>query len=121
MNALIYMLLVVVVAPSLIFLPYLINLFLKNRERTLPQKYDVYESGVQPSRDLYRTTKVISISYYVLAMFFVVLDVDILFIYPLVAALHFFPLSAIVSILFFVFPLFVILLYMYKNSLFDEL
>src|SRR6266576_2519418 len=55
-------------------------LFLVGPSRTNPAKESTYESGVNPVGD---SRKRFNVRFYVVAMIFLVFDVDIIFFYPL--------------------------------------
>ncbi len=79
-------------------------------------KLGAYESGMDPvgkARDRY------SVSYYIIAMEFIIFDVEVIFIYPWAVRYQEFGAGTLWAMMLFTFILFLGLLYTLKKGSFD--
>jgi NADH-quinone oxidoreductase subunit A len=91
------------------------NLF--GPKRPTPEKLSTYESGMKP---IGSTNERVSVKYYLVAMFFIIFDLEVIFVYPW--AVQFrkmfneFGISIFVSMLVFLVVLELGYLYVYKKG-----
>ncbi len=90
----------------------LLNTFLGPR-RPLSAKSDPYECGL-PS-EVQRTFK-FGVSFYLVAMLFILFDIEVLFLYPVAIQLREFGTFALVETLVFVVLLFVAFIYVWRRG-----
>lgn len=113
-----YIPILIVLAVALIFGAVLVwSSTLIGPQRPNKQKTSTYESGMQP---VGTTRQRISIKYYLVAMFFIIFDLEVIFIYPW--AVQFrklfgeFGISVFLSMLIFLIVLELGYLYAYKKG-----
>ena len=85
-------------------------------KRSYAEKLLPYESGMDPDRDA-RTP--FPLRYYLIAMIFVIFDIEVVFLYPWAAAFKTIGPSAIVSMFIFLFVLLVGYFYAWKKRAFE--
>jgi NADH-quinone oxidoreductase subunit A len=90
----------------------LLNTFFGPR-RPLPAKDDPYECGL-PS-EVQKTFK-FGVSFYLIAMLFILFDIEVLFLYPVAIQLRSFGSFALVETLVFVVLLFVAFIYVWRRG-----
>ncbi len=82
--------------------------------RPTPQKLENYESGVDPSGDMWSQS---NIRYYVFALLFVLFDVEAVFIFPWASRLEALGLFGLVEMAIFVFILLLGLVYAWRKGM----
>jgi NADH-quinone oxidoreductase subunit A len=98
-----FMALMVIVSP-------LIGPARKNRA-----KYEVYESGVQPTPQPVSGGR-FSIKYYITAMLFIIFDIEIVFLYPWAVSYNQMGLFALVEMGLFVVTVFIAYIYVVRRG-----
>jgi NADH-quinone oxidoreductase subunit A len=78
------------------------------------QKLENYESGVDPSGDMWSQS---NLRYYVFALLFVLFDVEAVFIFPWAARLEAFGVFGLVEMAIFVFILLLGLIYAWRKGM----
>jgi NADH-quinone oxidoreductase subunit A len=89
------------------------DLFGRNQRRPSKAKTDPYECGL-PS-DVQKTFK-FGVSFYLVAMLFILFDIEVLFLYPVAIQLRSFGTFALVETLVFVVLLFVAFIYVWRRG-----
>jgi NADH-quinone oxidoreductase subunit A len=84
--------------------------------RNIRQKYDPYESGL-PS-DVRRGFR-FGISFYLIAMLFLLFDTEVIFLYPVAVNLRAFGTFALIETVVFVALLFVAFIYVWRRGALD--
>jgi NADH-quinone oxidoreductase subunit A len=86
-------------------------------KRPNPEKLSTYESGMKP---IGGTNERVSVKYYLVAMFFIIFDLEVIFVYPWAVQFrkmfHEFGTPVFVSMLVFLFVLELGYLYVYKKG-----
>lgn len=103
--------LAVVTAVAFIVLSHLLG-----PRRPASNKLGAYESGMDPigqAKDRY------SVSFYIIAMEFIVFDLEVIFIYPWAVRMHEFGAGTFWAMMLFIFILFLGLIYTLKKGSFD--
>lgn len=78
-------------------------------------KLDRYESGIQPS-PLPVGGGRISVRYFIIAMLFIVFDIEIVFLYPLAVAYDQMKLFGFIEMVLFIVPVFVAYWYVWRRG-----
>ncbi|HET6527499.1 MAG TPA: NADH-quinone oxidoreductase subunit A, partial [Balneolaceae bacterium] len=79
-------------------------------------KLNPYESGMDPVGE---ADERYSISFYLVAIAFIVFDLEVVFIYPWAVRFLDFEVGTLISMIVFIFELFVGLIYMIKKGIID--
>ena len=82
--------------------------------RPTPAKLENYESGVDPTGDMWSQA---NIRYYVFALLFVLFDVEVVFIFPWAARLEAYGVFGLVEMAIFIFILLLGLLYAWRKRM----
>src|SRR5688500_565748 len=82
-------------------------------KRPQPQKYIVYESGVDPVGSGWSQSQ---IRYYIFALLFVMFDVEAVFIFPWATRLEAYGLFGLIEMFVFIFVLFLGLVYAWRKG-----
>jgi len=78
-----------------------------------PEKLITYESGITPFMDAHQK---FSIRYYIIAMLFLIFDIEAVFLYPWAVAYNFIGLYGFTEMVIFIIILFVGYLYAWKKG-----
>lgn len=79
-----------------------------------PQKLTTYESGVDPTGDMWSQA---NIRYYVFALLFVMFDVEAVFIFPWATRLEFYEVFGLIEMAIFIYILLLGLLYAWRKGM----
>ena len=82
-------------------------------KRPSPEKFTTYESGMEPVRN---ARERFSVKFYLVAMFFIVFDMEIVFLYPWAVAFQQFKLFGLAAMGTFLLILFVGYFYAWKKG-----
>jgi NADH-quinone oxidoreductase subunit A len=98
-------------AAALIAISYLFGKKIRNRVKDMP-----YESGIVPTGDARQR---FSVKFYLVAMLFILFDIEAIFLYPWVVIFREFKMLAFVEMVIFVFLVLAGFLYMWKKGALD--
>ena len=90
-----------------------INSVVGAKAKTRSAKFDPYESGL-PS-DMRQGFR-FGISFYLIAMLFILFDIEVIFLYPVAIQLEAFGVFALVEVIIFVVLLFVAFIYVWRRG-----
>jgi len=108
-------LIIVLIAASVGLGAILAGLLVRPR-RPYPQKLSAYESGNPPIGE---PRQKFSVKYYIVAMLFVVFDVEAVFLYPWAVAYDKIGLFALIEMMLFMFILLIGYIYVWKKGAFE--
>lgn len=101
----------IIIAVLLMSLSRLLGPYRPNKVKLNP-----YESGMDPVGE---ADERYSISFYLVAIAFIVFDLEVVFIYPWAVRFLDFEVGTLISMIVFIFELFVGLIYMIKKGIID--
>jgi NADH-quinone oxidoreductase subunit A len=78
-------------------------------------KLEAYECGIEPTPQAFRGHK-LQVKYYIAAMVFIVLDVEIIFLYPWAVAFDKLGLFGLVEMILFIVTVFVVYAYVWRRG-----
>lgn len=85
-------------------------------QKPTPEKLAAYECGILPERE---PAERFPVKFYLIAMVFVLFDIEIIFMYPWAVIYHQLKLFGFVEMLLFVATLFVAYAYVWRRGVFD--
>jgi NADH-quinone oxidoreductase subunit A len=103
--------LIVVVAGGMLLLSYLLGQHKRTREKLMP-----YECGMTPTGD---ATGRFSIRFYLVAMIFILLDVEVVFLYPWAVIYRELKMFGFIEMLLFIGIVLVGFIYLWKKGVLD--
>ncbi len=77
------------------------------------QKLSTYESGMEPIRSAHER---VSVKYYLVAMLFIIFDIEVVFLYPWAVNLRFLGMSGLVEMVIFIGILMLGYIYLWKKG-----
>ena len=78
-------------------------------------KLDAYECGIEPTPQPVGGGR-FPVRYYIVAMMFIVFDIEIVFLYPIAVAFNKMGLFALVEMVLFIVPVFVAYVYVWRRG-----